>query len=387
MIGVQEKIQGKKIAYVVTIPFTIESFFIPQLKFLSEKGFDVTVICSYSETLQKKLGNSVQYIACDMPRGLSLFGSLKAIKNLIEIFRKNQFDLVQYSTPNAALYSSIAAKIVGIKIRNYHLMGLRYLGSTGINRKLLKSIEKISCALSTSIECVSDSNLKMGISEGLFPVNKATVVWNGSTGGVDLNKFNYSQRERWRKEIRDELGLSDKDFIFGFVGRITRDKGINEIFEAFQQVSGNVKLLMIGQAEGLDTLDQDLLNVAKQDTNVIFHDSVFDIERYYASLDVLLLPSYREGFGNVVIEAAAVGTPAIISDIPGPIDAIEKGRTAKVIPVKDVKALLEAMQQCISQNQFKSKTCAEFAALHFDSEKLCEYIFKRKRDMLFVNGR
>lgn len=376
-----------KLCYVVTIPATIRAFFIPQLKYLVKKGYDVSVICSEDCKLQHELGDDIHYIPINIPRGLSLFGSLHAIKDLYNIIKNERFDLVQYSTPNAAFCASIASKLAGIKVRNYHLMGFRYLGATGIGRIILKTIEKISCAFSTSIECVSQSNLELGIQENLFPREKAVVVWNGSTGGVDLSRFDYLKRTEWRQQVRSELGYGKDDFVFGFVGRITRDKGINEILEAFSSCRSEVKLLLVGAEEGLDTLDQTLLQNARQDPNIQFHDRVSDVERYYAAIDILLLPSHREGFGNVIIEAAAVGTPAIVSDIPGPTDAIEKDKTAYVIPPKDVAALAAAMEKSmIKFNGLSSEYCADFAAEKFDCKKLCEKIFDRKQKLLCENG-
>ena len=376
-----------KICYIVTIPVTVRAFFIQQLKFLARHGYDVSVICSDDCKLQQELGADIHYIPINIPRGLSLLGSLHAIKDLHNIIKKERFDLVQYSTPNAAFCASIASKLAGIKVRNYHLMGFRYLGATGIGRIILKTIEKISCAFSTSIECVSQSNLELGIQENLFPREKAVVVWNGSTGGVDLSRFDCSKRNEWRQQIRSELGYGEDDFVFGFVGRITRDKGINEILEAFSACKSEAKLLLVGAEEGLDTLDQTLLQNARQDPNIQFHHPVSDVERYYAAIDILLLPSYREGFGNVIIEAAAVGTPAIVSNIPGPIDAIEKDKTAYVIPPKDVAALTAAMKKSmIKSNGLSSEYCANFAAEKFDSKKLCKKIFDRKRKLLYGNG-
>ena len=168
----------KKICYVVTVSVTIRAFFISQLKYLSENGFDVTVICSPDDGLQEELGDKICYIPVDIPRGMSVLGSIHATKNLLKIFKEEKFDLIQYSTPNAALYSAIAAIIEGCKIRNYHLMGFRYLGADGLGRNVLKSIERLTCILSTSIECVSKSNLELGTKEKIFSKDKATVAWN-----------------------------------------------------------------------------------------------------------------------------------------------------------------------------------------------------------------
>ena len=375
----------KKICYVVTLPLTIRAFFIPQLKYLVDNGFDVTVICSNDDNLQEELGEEVRYLSVDMPRGISISGSITAVRKLIKIFRKEKFDLVQYSTPNAALYTSIASKAVGVKVRNYHLMGYRYLGAKGFSRNILKMIEKITCALSTNIECVSSSNLELGIKEKLFKQNKATVVWNGSTGGIDLTRFDISKRKTWRAQIRRELGYSETDFLFGFVGRITRDKGVNELLEAFLNLKSDSKLLLVGNKEGANTLNQILLKKAAQCSNIRFVESVADIERYYAALDVLVLPSYREGFGNVIIEAAAVGTPAIVTNIPGPIDAVGINVTALTVKVKDSKDLYEKMFKLEnSPNICKtmSLNCRKYVKSRFDDVILCEYILKRKQEML-----
>lgn len=370
-----------KICYIVTVPITIRSFFIPQLKYLSENGFDVSVVCSKDESLQEELGKEIIYHPIEIPRGISFWSSFKAIRQLILFFRKEQFDIIQYSTPNAAMYASIAGKITGIKVRNYHVMGFRYLGAKGILKYMLKVIEIFSCKNSTHIECVSESNLEIGIKEKIFERKKAVVVWNGSSGGVDLKRFDYNKRHKYRKEIRKEYGLSERDFIFGFVGRITRDKGVNELLDAFSKIE-NAKLLMVGEVEGASTLESQLYSSSLVNSNIVYMGQVSDVERYYAAIDVLVLPSYREGFGNVVIEAAAMGTPAIVSNIPGPIDAVKVGETAQVVEPRSTESLLKAMKQFQTVDYIEMGQQAErFAREKFDSEVLCGKILKRKEEI------
>lgn len=243
-------------------------------------------------------------------------------------------------------------------------------------------MEKISCNYSTHIECVSNSNLEIGIKEKVLKKEKAQVVWNGSSGGVDLKRFDYSKRLTYRKEIRSKYGLSESDFVFGFVGRITKDKGVNELLEAFLSIE-DAKLLMVGKEEGASTLNQRIYNVSMENSNIIFVGQVKDVEKYYAALDVLILPSYREGFGNVIIEAAAMGTPAIVSNIPGPIDAVEIGKTALVVNKKDTDSLLEAMKKIQRMDYIEMGVQAEqFAREKFDSETLCRKILETKKEIL-----
>lgn len=372
----------KKICYVVTLSITIKAFFVKQLRYLAEHGFDVTVVCSPDPELQEILGDKVRYVQIDIPRGISVGKSFSAIRELKRFFEKEKFDLIQYSTPNAAFYASIAAKKTGCRVRNYHLMGFRYLGASGIGRMILKFIEKTACANSTSIECVSPSNFEIGVKEGIFPKEKAAVVWNGSTGGVDLERFDYKKREEYRNEIRSKYGLLNEDFVFGFVGRITRDKGVNEILDAFSRLD-NAKLMMVGNPESVETLNKNLYQQSLNNPDIIYIGNVDEVEKYYAAIDVLLLPSYREGFGNVVIEAAAMGTPAIVSNIPGPIDTVIDGKTAVTVSVKntdDLAAKMKEMQRTDIENM--SKCAVEYVTESFDSDKLNRYILERKNILL-----
>lgn len=373
----------KKICYIVTLPLTIRAFFISQLKYLA-KEYDVTVICSYDKKLHEDLGDDITYIAVNIPRGISLRGMLRSISEIKKILKKEQYDLIQYSTPNAAFAASVAGLLSGIKIRNYHLMGLKYLGNKAVVKYILKLLEKVSCICSTDIECVSKSNLELAVREKLFPLSKAEVVWNGSTGGVDLKKFDFFNRDEWRKEVRKRYGFLEKDFIYGYVGRITRDKGINELLESFFNLEDDSKLLLVGQLEKKEHLNIDLWEKAQKNKNVTIVDWVNDIEKYYAAIDVLVLPSYREGFGNVVIEAAAMGTPAIVSDIPGPIDAVKENVTGLICNVKDVKSLSSCMKKMQKDIGCKimGSNAANYAKECFNSEVLCMKILDRKKKLL-----
>ncbi len=269
----------------------------------------------------------IKYIISQFPmkRGVGLEG-LSVINKLTRIFRDNKFDIIQYSTPNAALYASIAAKRAKCSNRLYCQWGIRYMGfDGGIKRMILKKIEKIVCKKSSVIECESYSIYRFSISEKLYPSSKASVIWNGSACGVDLNKYCIEKKEKWREEIRSELKITERAPVFGYVGRITRDKGANELLSAFREVvkKKDAYLLMIGMFDDANTIEAELRKWAEGSKHVIFVDWTDKVEKYYSAMDVFCSLSYREGFGLVVIEAAAMGLPGIVTDVPGQVDTIE----------------------------------------------------------------
>lgn len=372
----------KKICYLTTIKDSISAFFVPQLNYLSENGFEVTVISDRSLKYSKELSKRVRRIDIDIPRGVSFWGTVRSIIVLKKIFKKEKYDMVQYSTLNASFCASIAAKIAGIRIRNYHIMGIRYQGFAGINRLIFRNIEKLTCAMSTSIECVSKGIRQFGIDEKIFKAEKAVVVWNGSTGGVDVKRFDVNKRDMWRSAIRDQLGIAQEEFVFLFAGRITGDKGINELLKAFMNLHIDAKLVMVGNQEGINTIDAGLWEKAIANGNIIIRPAVINIEEYYAAADCLVLPTYREGFGNVLIESACTGTTCIASDIPGPSEIIDNIGGYKC-RAKDANDLRDKMRTVIRNRQKHIPAdIANRAALFYDADTLNKEILKRKQQLL-----
>ena len=341
----------KKICFVTTVSITIKSFLIDFAKYLTEEdNFDVTFICSTDKALYDYCNERIHYIPVDIQRGVG-FDGLKVINKITKVFKEKSFDIIQYSTPNAALYASIAAKKAGCPNRLYCQWGIRYMGfDGGWKRKLFKTIEKITCSNSTIIECESFSLYDFSVKEGLYPAEKASVIWNGSACGVNLARYDISRRGEWRKQRRDELGIPEDAFVFGFAGRITRDKGSNELIEAFKQIQekhGNTYLLFLGSFDNEGTIKEELKNWAQQSSKVKFVEWTDKVEQYYCAMDVFASLSYREGFGLVVIEAAAMMLPGIVTDCPGQKDTIEPNVDGWLVPVKNVDKVVETMEHCI----------------------------------------
>ena len=339
----------KKICICTTVSITLKSFVLPTAEYLHrEFGYDVTLICNPDTDFEKSLPDFIHFIPVKMSRGVDISG-VKAVADFIKIFKREKFDMVQYSTPNAACYASIAAKICNVPKRLYCQWGIRYSGLSGTSRKIFKFIEKTVCKNSTHIRAVSPLNKEFAVAEGLYKPEKAKVVGNGGTIGVDSTVYDINQKSKWRKELRKKYGIADKDFVFGFSGRISVDKGCGELLRAFLDISKNypdAKLFVVGPFEEDCGIEKSLIDLAKSCKNIIFTGSVPNNKmfEYYSVMDVLVHPTYREGFGMVIQEAGALDIPAITTKIPGASEVMENGVSSVHIEPKNSAELIIAMK-------------------------------------------
>lgn len=344
----------KKICFCTTLGGTINAFLVDFSKFLVEnEKYDVTWIANYDERLRKFTNDHIHFIPLKMERGIALDG-LHVIWQMYRIFRKEKFDIVQYSTRNAGTYASIAAFMAGIRIRLYCQWGMMFIALKGLKRALLKLDEKILVSLSTVVESESFSMYETAIRYGIYKPEKASVIWNGSACGVNLDKYILPNKPSWRKEIRHELGINENARVFGYCGRITRDKGLNELFAAFKTIvedntrKTEVYLLIIGKDDHAETINPELFSWAKSSPYVKFTGYTTNVPKYYSALDVFTSLSYREGFGLVVIEAAAMGVPGIVSDALGQRDTIEHKKTGYLVRTYHVDDVVKAMEYFIA---------------------------------------
>ena len=373
----------KKICYITTVSGTIKSFILPVIEYLTVQGdFDISVICAKDDTLENILPNGVKYFPVAMKRGIS-FSTITAIKQLKKIFRREKFDYVQYSTPNAAFSASIAAKAINVPNRIYGQWGIRYVGMHGIKRIIFKIIEKRICKNSTGIRAVSQKNLAFAIKERLYSDNMAKVIGNGGTVGVDLREFDITQKENFRTEIQNKYSISKDKFVFGFVGRLNIDKGCIELLQAFKKLheEGNpIAMYIIGGDESDNKKLNELKIWAKQCPSVIFTGRVPKSEtvKYYASFDCYVHPSYREGFGMAIQEAGAMGDAIITTDIPGASEVMEQGKSCILVPAKNTCALYEAMKDMFVHRE-KAKFLGEQAYIrtseNYERNKMLKNIF------------
>lgn len=338
----------EKLCYIATVPLTIETFVLDIVKYLHQTGeYDISIICAPDEKFGKSLPPYIHYIPVHMKRGISLSG-IKAVRQLYKIFKKEKFDYIQYSTPNASFYASIASFLAKAPIRLYAQWGIRYVGAHGTGRMILKLLEKITCMLSTDIRAVSKKNMQFAIDEGLYKAIKARVIGDGGTIGVDLENFDLNKKSEYRQAAREKYGIDDEEFVFGFIGRFSRDKGSNELLGAVKSLCDkgkNIRLAAVGRTEAAAGMDEELMQWAKDSDRVIFIDEVpkQEIHKYYAMFDCYVHPTYREGFGMVLQEAAAMENAIITTDIPGASEVMEADVSCKLVPAGDSQALQNMM--------------------------------------------
>ena len=378
----------KKICFVTTVSLTVRAFVLPVIRYFREHtDWEITVICHEDPQLLELLPEGVRYIPISMERGVNI-GGIKAMLKMIKIFRREKFDLVQYSTPNASFYASLAAWITRIPVRLYAQWGIAYVGFTGIKRWIFKTLEKMICKLSTWVEPDSFGNLKFSHEEGLYPEEKGAVIWSGSACGVNLQKFDISHKQEWRQVIRRQYGIGVSDFVYGFIGRITGDKGINELFAAGKRIlqeKPDVWLMLVGYLEKPETVDQTLLNWAQNEKRVLFCGYTDVVEQYLSAMDVYVLPSHREGFGSAVVEAEVMGVPVIVTDIPGPTDAMLRNETGIVVQKADVDSLYDGMRKMQEDKDMRlrfAERAHSFGTERFEQNKLAEYILEDRKRLL-----
>lgn len=380
------------ICFVSTVPATLSAFVLDTARHLHDVGsYEVAFICDRDDAFAAGLPEYVRYIPVPMKRGISVSGLLSTLR-LYAVFRRQRFDIVQYSTPNASFYASMAAFAARVPVRLYGQWGVRYVGFAGWRRRVFKAIERVVCALSTWVEPDSPGNLAFGRAEGLYSHAKSSVIWNGSAQGVDLDQFDVRRRAEWRSEIRDAIGLGEDSCVFGFVGRVGREKGINELVASFRTIYSerpDAHLLLVGPADGRDAIDHDVREWSLSCANVHYVGATERVERYLAAMDVLVLASYREGFGSVVVEAEAMGVPVIVTAIPGPTDAMRAGVTGLVVEKADARSLTVAMRTLLNDTAMRLKMGEQGPAYvreHFDRRTLVNHILADRTRLLSVRG-
>ena len=378
MINQNKKLNNIKIARVATIPFFIETQLQEQIKFTNQAGAKVTLVSSENNPSQKFFGSD--YVSINIPRNINLFRDFIALIRLWLLFRKTRFDIVHSVTPKAGLLCCIASKFSGVSVRLHTFTGQPWVELSGYKYFFSKSSDKIIGILNTHCYADSNSQKKFLLEEGVLTADKVSVLGLGSLAGVDLKRFNpnlYSMLNR--SLIKKSLGIPKNAFVILFLGRVVRDKGIIELVSAFNSIflkNENIYLLLSGPQE-LSLLDLGVKKGSELEKRIKFTGYTEIPEQYMAASNVLCIPSYREGFSTVVIEAAAMGLPAIGTNIYGLIDSIIDGETGLLVESKNVKQLANALLKFfndIDLCQLLGKTAQKRVIKYFSSELINQQV-------------
>lgn len=372
----------KKICFITTLEGTLESFIMPSLYLFKNNGYDITVISDMTEKFIEKYGNTYHCINVKMKKGLHLSEMISKPFEFYRIFKREKFDYVQYATTNASLYTCVPAWVSHIPHRVCCLWGIGFYTRKGLGKFLYKQIEKFPCRFATHISIPSKKNQLLGAEAGLYNLMQSSVVGDGGTIGVDLSRFDYSKRESFQEEVLNEYPQLKDKVVFGYVGRMYKDKGSNELLEAFLKMHNNdCALLLIGPFDEARTpIDQGLLARARKCKNIIFHGATKDVPKYLSALDVLVHPSYHEGFSMAIQEAMAMGCAIITTNVPGPSEVIEDGKSGITVPIKNSEKLAEAMIL------MKDKEIRDFyrnnglvrVRQHFNRERMIQLTFENR---------
>jgi glycosyltransferase involved in cell wall biosynthesis len=369
-------VQRPHLVFVVTSSCCLR-FFSGQLEYLQSKGFDVSVISSAGPEQEAAREEGAAVYTVLMEREIALLKDIASLWRLWRLFRRTRPDLVNAGTPKAGLLGTLAARLAGVPHVVYTLHGLRLETMLGLKRKLLTIAERVACRCAHRVRCVSPSLQARAIGLGLVRPDKTVVVGPGTCNGVEVDRFRASLDARQKAgDLRRKLGIHQDAPVIGFVGRFTRDKGVPELYQAFislREYRPNLRLLLVGDFEAGDPIAEDVRRAIEENPEVIRTGIVPDAAPYYHLMDMCVLPTYREGFPAVLLEAQAAGIPVITTPATGAIDSIQDGETGLLVPVGDASALARAIGSLLgdaAKRKEMGRRGQEWVTREFSREKV-----------------
>ena len=364
--------EKKKMCCITTVDVTQIAFVADAMYQFVENGYEVTLVCSDTSKVRKVKGDVFRYVDMPMKRGVSLSDLFVIPLRFRKFFKQENFDFVQYATPNASLFASIGAWMAGVPVRLYCQWGIRYVGNSGLMRKVLKALEHLTCRLSTDICPASQKNLEYAVSEGLYKTDKAKIIGDGGTIGVDLSKYDLTRKQEYKDAVCEQYPVLRDKYVICSVGRLSRDKGSFELLEAFDRLAKerkDIALMMVGDTEG--DIPENIVPITKHE-RVIFTGFTNEVNKYMSACDVLAHPSYREGFSMVIQEAMAMQLAVVTTDIPGPSEVIKDGVTGILVSPRDAESLYNGLKQMISNKK-------QMIQMGIAGRRRCEELFNRQR--------
>lgn len=355
----------RHLAFIVTVPLSL-TFLRGQVRRLREAGFHISVICSPGPQTAEMEEEGAEVITVPMERELAPLKDLRSLWRLWRVLRRVRPDIVNVGTPKAGLLGGMAARLAGVPHRVYTLHGLRLETAKGFQKLLLTMTERLSCANVQHVRCVSNSLRQRVVDLGLASGKKAYVLGQGSANGVDCEYFRRTpERIETGRELRKKMGIPAEAPVIGFAGRLTRDKGINELYHAFARIKElfpELRLLLLGDFESGDPVDAAVHEGLEGDSRVVLAGTVVDVAPYYAVMDILALPSHREGLPTVSLEAQAASVPVVTTRVTGAAESVLDRVTGILVPAGDAEALASALRELLEHPEQRRSMGAAGAA-------------------------
>lgn len=346
------------LVHITTVPMSLW-FLKGQVRWMKARGCDVHALSSAGPELDAFAADEkVGVIAVDMPRRVTPAKDLKAILSIVRELRRFRPAIVHAHTPKGGLLGMIAAWLSATPVRVYHMRGLPLTGATGWRRRMLWATEWMSCRLAHQVYCVSYSLKRAALDARVCTPTKVKVLLRGSGNGVDAAvSFNPDLvGPDVRRETRLRLGIPSDALVIGFVGRVVRDKGIVELAEAWRalrEMYPQLHLVIVGPWEPRDPVPVTTAKILTTDQRVHVIGNDWNTPPLYAAMDVVALPTYREGFPNVPLEAAAMRLPVVTTTVAGAVDAVKDGETGSLVSPHDACALTAALRRYLDDDDLR----------------------------------
>lgn len=349
-----------RLLHITTVPITL-GFLRGQAGYMRAQGIETEAVTSAGEGLAEFIqSEAIPVHQLEMSRRISPLRDLVAVVRLTALLRRRRPDLLHAHTPKGGLLGTVAGRLAGVPVILYHIHGLPLATATGLRRLLLWGSDWLACRLATEILCVSSSVRDEVLRHRLTTAGRITVLLRGSINGVDAEgRFNPAMLPPGsRAQARTESGIPPKAHVVGYVGRLVTDKGLCELANAWRMLASdhpNAHLLLVGPFESHDPLPTDVVRQLQADPHVHFTGLQWDTPRWLAAMDLVVLPSYREGMPVVPLEAAAMALPVVATRVPGCVDAIEHGVTGTLVPVRDTAALAAAISDYLDHPELRER--------------------------------
>lgn len=374
---------------MTTVPISLKVLLRQQLHYMNDYYNVLGVSSPEKELDQVAAAEGVRTAPVDMTRSITPLKDLKALWQLYKLFKKEKPLIVHTHTPKAGMLGMLASRLAGVPIRLHTVAGLPLMETEGIKRKILEWVEQLTYWCAHKVYPNSKNLAQFIIQNRFCDVQKLKVLGNGSSNGINTDFFRQSNDIRNEAAtIKNKLGISDADFVFVFIGRLVKDKGIQELVEAFASIHERhpqAKLLLVGPYEqALDPLPEATVTMIEKHRSIIQVDFQQDIRPYLAMSHVLVFPSYREGFPNVPMQAGCMELPAIVTDINGCNEIIQDGKNGLIVPVKDFKVLESCMERLLVDESLYLQLKANARSMiteRFDQKLLWKAILEEYQEL------